>query len=61
MKAVVPECCEDRINGMCSRAVKDYQTDYDQTIRILTSNTVNYSLSVLDNSVKANADYGLSV
>jgi len=61
MKTVIPERCEDRINGMCSRAVEDYRTDYDQTMRILTSNTVNYSMSVLDNSVKANADYGLSV
>lgn len=46
----------DKANGICQKAVEDRAIDYGQMIRTLGSNTVNFSMSVVDDSIKANAE-----
>lgn len=57
MKAVVPEYNVNRTEGIISRVDEFSQRNLDAAMNELETNMVNYSMSVVDDSVKANADY----
>lgn len=57
MKAVVPEYNMNRTEGIISRVDEFSQRDLDAAMNELETNMENYSMSVVDDSVKANADY----
>ena len=57
MNAVVPKYNTDRTEGIISRVDEFSKRDLDAAMNELSSNMVNYSMSIVDASVKENADY----
>ena len=57
MKAVAPEYNVNRTEGIISRVDEFSQRNLDAAMNELETNMVNYSMSVVDDSVKANAEY----
>lgn len=57
MNAVVPEYNAGRTEGIITRVNEFSRRDPDAALHELRNNIVNYSMSVVDDSVKANAEY----
>lgn len=57
MNAVVPNYNENRAEGIITRVDELSRRDPDAALHELRNNIVNYSMSVVDDSVKANAEY----
>lgn len=57
MNAVVPNYNENRAEGIITRVDEFSRRDPDAALHELRNNIVNYSMSVVDDSVKANAEY----
>ena len=57
LKAVVPEYNESRAEGIVTRVDEFAKRDAEAAINELKSNMVNYSMSIVDDSVKQNANY----
>lgn len=56
MNAVVPNYNENRAEGIITRVDEFSRRDPDAALNELRNNIVNYSMSVVDDSVKANAE-----
>jgi hypothetical protein len=57
LSAKVPEINRDRVDGICKKAIENSQKDEDLMLRMLSAATENYTMSVVDDSVKQNAEY----
>lgn len=57
MNAVVPNYNKNRAEGIITRVDEFSRRDPDAALHELRNNIVNYSMSVVDDSVKANAEY----
>lgn len=57
MNAVVPEYNAGRTEGIITRVDEFSRRDPDAALHELRNNIVNYSMSIVDASVKENADY----
>lgn len=57
MNAVVPNYNENRAEGIITRVDEFSRRDPDAALHELRNNIVNYSMSVVDDSEKANAEY----
>lgn len=55
LKAITPELNQDRIRGIVDRVSE--ATDFDEIAWILAEPVVNYSQSIVDDAIRANAEF----